>query len=520
MRTLIRSTFFTPVFIDIKAMGDNGNNKALLLQKSIEAWKNNFGPPGYLIMPNKIHLDRLAKEVFYPQEKKCFRHNKTEIILRGIGHAIEKVPEEVTLEEQEHFNNMAGVVVENVDSLNVSNNSLFGDHGTIPAPTTVGPVDDDFDIFFGHMLNGPEVVEGGGATSSSSSNNNNSIRELDLTLEIGTLKERIASLEADLDKKNEDNNLLKMLIREGNQKLKDNKQQAEDREKAMEAAFEAQLASRRKDDEAAFEVKLLTREKEMALQLTARDQLMKDSMTNLEAAFEERLVSREKDLEAAFEERLASREKDLEAAFEERLTSREQDLEAAHEKDDEVYDAVTVDEADDAVTQEFEERLASREKDLEAAFEERLASREKDLEAEFAAKMARREKDMEDSLWMKIKSIVDKENVPSSNKRKRQDDDAEDEEVHKKPKIESDDLLFTFNRLAHTSIIAQESSKPFRKKINALFDKYKDTRKFLRKVREILETVEAQKGEEVVGKQATITRMYVDKIVSGDMQQA
>jgi hypothetical protein len=181
---------------------------------------------------------------------------------------------------------------------------------------------------------------------------------------------------------------------------------------------------------------------------------------------------------------------------------------------------VTVDEADDAVTQEFEERLASREKDLEAAFEERLASREKDLEAEFAAKMARREKDMEDSLWMKIKSIVDKENVPSSNKRKRQDDDAEDEEVHKKPKIESDDLLFTFNRLAHTSIIAQESSKPFRKKINALFDKYKDTRKFLRKVREILETVEAQKGEEVVGKQATITRMYVDKIVSGDMQQA
>ncbi len=493
-------------------MGDNGNNKALLLQKSIEAWKNNFGPPGYLIMPNKIHLDRLAKEVFYPQEKKCFRHNKTEIILRGIGHAIEKVPEEVTLEEQEHFNNMAGVVVENVDSLNVSNNSLFGDHGTIPAPTTVGPVDDDFDIFFGHMLNGSGVAEGGGATSStsSSSNNNNSIRELDLTLEIGTLKERIESLEADLDKKNEDNNLLKMLIREGNQKLKDNKQQAEDREKAMEAAFE---------------VKLLTLEKEIAMQLTAREQLMKDSMTNLEAAFEERLASREKDLEAAFEERLASREKNLETAFEERLVSREKEdqaaFEAAREKDDEVYDAVTVDEVDDAVTQEFEERLASREKDLEAAFEERLASREKDLEAEFAAKMARREKDMEDSLWMKIKSIVDKENIPSSNKRKRQDDDdAEDEEVHKKPKIESDDLLFTFNRLALSSIIAQESSKPFRKKINALFDKYKDTRKFLRKVREILETVEAQKGEEVVGKQATITRMYVDKIVSGDMQQA
>jgi hypothetical protein len=231
---------------------------------------------------------------------------------------------------------------------------------------------------------------------------------------------------------------------------------------------------------------------------------------------------------------LASREKDLEVAFEERLTSREQDLEAAREKDDEVYDAVTVDEADDAVTQEFEKRLALREKDLEAEFEERLASREKDikaalerlasrekdLEAEFEERLASREKDIEDSLWMKIKSIVDKENVPSSNKRKRQDDDAEDEEVHKKPKIESDDLLFTFNRLALSSIIAQESSKPFRKKINALFDKYKDTRKFLRKVREILETVEAQKGEDVVGKQAFITRMYVDKIVSGDMQQA
>jgi hypothetical protein len=117
-------------------------------------------------------------------------------------------------------------------------------------------------------------------------------------------------------------------------------------------------------------------------------------------------------------------------------------------------------------------------------------------------------------LWSKIKATVqscDKENTPTNNKRKREEESQE--EANKKAKVVDPNVLL-LNRLALSSIISQNSSKPFRKKINTLFDKYKDTGKFIRKVREIFVTVENEHANEVVGKQATIMKMYVDQIVT------
>ena len=212
-----------------------------------------------------------------------------------------------------------------------------------------------------------------------------------------------------------------------------------------------------------------------------RDQKLRlqQDLATREKAFTDKMASREKELEQVFADKMATREKELEQVFVDRMSIRETDM---------------------------EKLLNDKLQEQDTAFQNCLAHHEK----HFDQKIVSREKEIEDLIWLKMRATVESMgDIPNCNKRKRTDSEESQQ-------METNLNLLTLNRLALTSIISQESSKSFNSEIKALYDKYKHTPKFISKVRKSFEKVEKQKENELVGKQATIMKMYVDQITRED----
>lgn len=85
---MLREAFVTEFFKNIRAQGNNGQNKGLLVQKAVEAWTQYFGRYGYLIKENKRNLTTLVESVLKDVGGKAFLPNKIEFIVRALNVVI------------------------------------------------------------------------------------------------------------------------------------------------------------------------------------------------------------------------------------------------------------------------------------------------------------------------------------------------------------------------------------------------------------------------------------------------
>ena len=453
MKQLITNAFDNPFFRGIKAQGGNGANKDLIISKAIESWKAYLGVHGYLIWANKKNLKSLAEEVFVITQ---FRNNKQELIFKALNRLI---PQEAAVieEDSSHFAGVAEVIGESSNDLNTSSNSLFGDGGA----------NDDMDIFsfiIPSPAPPPPAPQSSSSSSSSPSNSYYISRIEQLETQLNHEREDMTILEQRVELFDLDNQKLRGDIAEINHSLRDLRDQKLRLQQDLatrEKAFTDKMASREKELEQVFADKMATREKE------------------LEQVFTDKMASREKELEQVFADKMATREKELEQVFVDRMSIRETDM---------------------------EKLLNDKLQEQDTAFQNCLAHHEK----HFDQKIVSREKEIEDLIWLKMRATVESMgDIPNCNKRKRTDSEESQQ-------METNLNLLTLNRLALTSIISQESSKSFNSEIKALYDKYKHTPKFISKVRKSFEKVEKQKENELVGKQATIMKMYVDQITRED----
>ena len=85
VKDILRRAFITDFFRNIRAQGNNGQNRSVLIQRAIETWHQHFSQ--YLASENKKKLEFLLHCVF-KEAGKDFRFNKIDIICKSLNYVI------------------------------------------------------------------------------------------------------------------------------------------------------------------------------------------------------------------------------------------------------------------------------------------------------------------------------------------------------------------------------------------------------------------------------------------------
>ena len=85
VKDILRRAFITDFFRNIRAQGNNGQNRSVLIQRATETWHQHFSQ--YLASENKKKLEFLLHCVF-KEAGKDFRFNKIDIICKSLNYVI------------------------------------------------------------------------------------------------------------------------------------------------------------------------------------------------------------------------------------------------------------------------------------------------------------------------------------------------------------------------------------------------------------------------------------------------
>ena len=85
VKDILRRAFITDFFRNIRAQGNNGQNRSVLIQRATETWHQHFSQ--YLASENKKKLEFLIHCVF-KEAGKDFRFNKIDIICKSLNYVI------------------------------------------------------------------------------------------------------------------------------------------------------------------------------------------------------------------------------------------------------------------------------------------------------------------------------------------------------------------------------------------------------------------------------------------------
>jgi len=442
----------TDFFKVTRAQGNNNQNKVLILNKAVETWLQYFGRYGYLIMRNKNILEHFTKDVLKVFGKKLFAMNKIEIIIKALNSVIEK------------------------DTVNNDDNDVITiAREEVTIPQAVGE-EEDREEEEEDLLNTSCGSLFGNIPNTMTANLDELLSEIDFNVvtsstmqfashEKRTLEERIDELVKENEALRFQNNINNIIIdnQSTEEKNRENNQLMDDIDSLQDqiVLYKNQI--------------LVTHNKVRSVE--AERETYKKQVEDISLEVNHLRIEKEsigKDME------------NIKETFGNDMASLQNQLDAKNQFSNN-YNAYTQCKQLRMQMELLEKSLMNTNNIVEIHNDNIMNA----YDAE---------------------TVVLEQEYYHLGKRKRQDSLSSD--VSSTTKTSKNIAIAIMNKLTYQAMIDNESSKPFRTKINSLYTEFANDKKFLKKIMHIFVKVETKHDSEVVGKQAGVMKVFLKNLTT------